>query len=104
MTDTVITLIALDSTKDQYGVQKAAVETARHIPCQLESIVSSEFFRSKRSGIRSEYKFRMFAPVYRGETVLEYQGRRLNVYRTYPDGDYIELYAGSYEGGGTNGT
>ena len=96
-------MIALDSTKDQYGVQRA-VETARHIPCQLESIVSSEFFRSKRSGIRSEYKFRMFAPVYRGETVLEYQGRRLNVYRTYPDGDYIELYAGSYEGGGTNGT
>lgn len=103
MIDAVINLIALDNAMDKYGVQ-AAAETVRPVFCQLDGVTRSEFFNARRSGIRSEYKFRLFATAYQGETLLEYGGRRMSVYRVYPDGDYLELYAGRYEGGDTNGT
>jgi hypothetical protein len=46
--------------------------------------------------------FRVFFADYEGERLLEYNGKRYGIYRTYNNGsDEVELYA--ERKGGTNG-
>ncbi len=97
---TVVYLIAEAYEKNEYGVQ-TAIETRREVFAQVDSVTASEFFEGGRNGLNPELRFRMFLYDYNGERVIEHNGQRYGIYRTYEGrGDTIELYA--ERKGGTN--
>ena len=91
MTD-VITLIAETITTDDYG-REETTETKRTVFCETYSITRSEFYSAADAEISPEYRFNVFFGDYAGERIVEYQGERYAVYRTFRSGDYMELYA-----------
>lgn len=98
----IIKLIAKTKTQDNFGVW-VSTETEREVFCDVSSVTRAEFFDGGRNGLNPEYVFTMFFGDYDGETVLEYNGKRYGIYRTYhAKTDVIELYA--ERKGGTNGS
>lgn len=91
MTD-VITLISQAYTLDDYG-NNVATETRFDVFCEVDSITQSEFYAAANTGLNPEYRFRVFFDDYDGQSVLEFDGKRYGIYRTYRSGDYMELYA-----------
>lgn len=97
----VIKLIAETATRDQYGIFQKT-ETSREVYAQVDSVTGSEFFEGGRNGLNPELRFRMFAWDYKGERIVEHNGARFAVYRTYLGrDDTLELY--TERQGGTNG-
>ena len=77
---------------DTYGVQKRT-ETKKEVFGQINSVTASEFFEGGRNGLTPELRFSVFLYDYSGETVVEYDGKRYSVYRTYKArNDIMELY------------
>lgn len=102
MNDCTIKLIGATYQNDAYGVPRAT-PSSREVFAQVRSVTRAEFFDGGRSGLNPELQFTMFAGDYNGELIVEYNGNRYSVYRTYiADGDYLELYV--ERKGGTNGT
>lgn len=96
-----ITLIAETITQDELLIEHT-IETEREVFAQVESVTSSEFFEGGRNGLNPEYRFTVFFGDYQGERIVEYQGLRYAVYRTYQErNDNLELYCERQ--GGTNG-
>lgn len=101
MTDGEIYLIPVTNWKDENGVPRETEGAPRSCFCRIESVTRAEFFEGGRSGLNPEFVFTIWAGDYNDETILEYNGKRYGIYRTYHgDGDYIELYA--ERKGGTN--
>lgn len=97
---TVVTLIGISKTQDDYGVWRTT-ETTRDVYAQVDSVTRQEFFEGGRNGLNPQYRFTMFRFDYEGETIAEYGGNRYSVYRTYIGrNDTIELYV--ERKGGTN--
>lgn len=78
-------------TKDDYGVMQAT-ETETEVFCDVTSVSASEWFEGGRNGLNPEKRVKMFLYDYDGEKVVEIDGVRFTVYRTYVDRDEIELY------------
>ena len=100
--DDVLKLISQTFKKDKYGIQKAT-EEAKEVFCECHSVTRTEFFEAGRNGLQPEFRFTVFQAEYEGQTIVEYQGKRYGIYRTYiePGADYIELYV--ERKGGLNG-
>ena len=97
---TVITLISISKTQDDYGVWRTT-ENKKDVYAQVDSVTRQEFFEGGRNGLNPEYRFTMFRLDYEGETIVEYGVNRYSVYRTYIGrNDTIELYV--ERKGGTN--
>lgn len=92
----VITLIAETATMDDLGIASTA-ETTREVKCTVESASRAEVNMS-REGLNPSKMFRVFTADYNEEEVCEYAGQRYSIYRTYEDGDYIELYTEKRKG------
>ena len=89
---TPIYLVSETYTEDAYGVLVPTPEK-RLVYANVTSVSSAEFFEGGRNGLNPEYRMIMFAPDYEGEEVVEYNGTRYTVYRTYQSrSDTIELY------------
>jgi SPP1 family predicted phage head-tail adaptor len=98
----VIKLIKVTNTKDSTGVPRTVYGEPRTVMCQVDSVTRAEFFEGGRNGLNPEFVFRVFFGDYDGERLLEYNGKRYGIYRTYHGrGDQIELYV--ERKGGTNG-
>lgn len=94
-------LIASTKTQDDFGVWRTT-ETSREVFCQVDSVTRDEFFDGGRNGLNPQFRITMFAADYEDETIVEYNGKRYAVYRTYfSKTDTIELYV--ERKGGTNG-
>ena len=97
---TVIKLIKKDYTQDSIG-QYVYTETEREVFCDVRSITRVEWFDAGRNGMQPVYIFTMFQPDYEDEKIVEYEGRRYGVYRTYrARNEMLELYV--EEKGGLN--
>lgn len=95
-----ISLIGLTRTQDEYGRWKET-EISKVVFCQKESITQKEFFEGGRNGLNPAYKFIVFYADYDNEPIIEYNGERYAVYRTYlKRNDELELYC--ERKGGTN--
>ena len=90
MTDE-LTLIAQTITTDDYNVEVIS-ESERTVLCEVFSITQSEFFAAANTELQPELRFTVFFGDYENESVVEFQGTRYAVYRTYRSGDYMELY------------
>lgn len=87
-----IKLISEQITTDAIG-QPTTTETARELIAEVRSCSMSEFMSGRQSGITPAYVFRVSMFAYNGEKVLELDGKRYSIYRTYEsDSNEIELY------------
>ena len=91
MTD-VLKLIAQTITIDDYGNEVAA-ESETEVFCEVDSITQSEFYQAANTELNPEYKFTIFFGDYDGQQIVEYNGVRYAIYRTYRANDNLELYA-----------
>lgn len=88
----VIYLITETWEKDDLGVMRST-QTRRKAFANVTSVTASEWFEGGRNGLNPELRFRMFAPEYHGEEILEYKGKNYTIYRTFTArDDVIELY------------
>ena len=98
----VCNLISITKAQDDYGVWRET-EISREVFCQVDSVTRAEFFDGGRVGLNPQFRITMFAGDYDDETIIEYNGKRYAVYRTFfSKTDTIELYV--ERKGGTNGT
>lgn len=84
--DSVCTLIAssLDG-RDKYGNPKTT-EHRREVFCQVYGITRSEFYQAAMADIHPELTIRLTDfQDYEGESIVEYEGVRYSVLRTYRD-------------------
>lgn len=97
----VCNLISTTKAQDDYGVWRDT-EISREVFCQVDSVTRAEFFEGGRNGLNPQFRFTMFAADYEDEPIVEYNGKRYSVYRTFfGKTDNIELYV--ERKGGTNG-
>lgn len=88
----VMTLISQTYEEDEIG-QQVPKESRKDVFCNVSSVSASEFFDAGRSGIKPEYRVTMFVHDYNHEGIVELDGRRYGVYRTYiGKNETIELY------------
>lgn len=73
--------------------QQKPVEHRREVFCRKHSISQTEFFSAGLQGLKPQYKLTLFWGDYEGEDLVELEGVRYRVYRTYhAKHDRIELY------------
>jgi len=95
-----LTLIGQTIQEDEIGNQKP-VETETTILCRLKSVSRAEFYDAAASGLRPELVFVIHAYEYGGERVVEFEGVRYNVIRTYQvDFEEMELVCERVVGSG----
>ena len=90
MTD-VLTLIAQTISTDQYG-NEVATEVKKQVFCEVDSITQTEFYQAANTELNPEYRFTIFFGDYDGQPLVEYNGVRYAIYRTYRADDNLELY------------
>ncbi|MBR2552304.1 MAG: hypothetical protein IKF05_04860 [Erysipelotrichaceae bacterium] len=96
-------LIGQTYTTDQFGVQWPE-ETKQKIYCNVSSVSASEWFEGGRNGLNPELRITTFSADYSGEKIVEYNGARFTVYRTYlTRNDVIELYCERRKGNADGG-
>lgn len=77
-----LTLIKVTYVKDEIGNQKPD-ETKTTVLCKKQSAGRSEFYNAAAAGYRPEFVFVIHGFEYSGETMVEFEGQRYNVVRTY---------------------
>ena len=96
--DIVIKLISETYTFDEV-LNQIATETVKEVYGSIESISQSEFFNAGQSGFKPDYKVVVWGFEYSNENVVEINGTKYSVYRTYSrKDDKIELYLTSKVG------
>lgn len=94
----VITLIQVEDVQDAYGVVHK-VETSSTVFCSANSVSANEFFSGGMNGLNPQFQFVMNRYDYSNERIIEYNGTRYFIYRTFiGKNDSIELYAESRKG------
>lgn len=87
----ILTLIASTQRTDEYG-DLVTSETSREVFAMLGSIGMKEFYQAQAVGLQPELKFVLADYLdYEGETMVEYNGQRYRVLRTYRAGQELEL-------------
>lgn len=95
-----LTLISETIEEDEIGNQQP-VETRTTILCSVKSASRSDFYSGAAAGLRPEYVFTIHAYEYGGERIVEFEGVRYRVIRTYQTGtEEIELTAERAVGNG----
>lgn len=94
-------LISRTVTYDELN-QPTETDTAREVVVEVRSVTQSEYFAGRQGGLAPDLAFLLSVFDYQGEKVIEYDGKKYAIYRTYEaDDNYVELYA-QIEGGITN--
>jgi SPP1 family predicted phage head-tail adaptor len=87
----ILTLITATQAPDDYG-DLVTTETTRDVFAKLGSIGMKEFYQAQAVGLQPELKFVLADYLdYEGETLVEYNGQRYRVLRTYRAGQELEL-------------
>ncbi len=93
MTESKILLIPTDERTERGNlIRKPMREKARAVYARVFSVGQSEFYTSAQAGIELEVKFDIWAHEYKGELLVEWNGREYPVIRSYRKGrDRVEL-------------
>ena len=87
----VLTLIRQTLITDDYG-DPVAQETTREVFAKQGSIGQKEFYQAQAVGLQPEVKFILADYLdYDGEALVEHNGQRYRVLRTYRKGQELEL-------------
>jgi len=92
-----------DNKTDDQGFYLPPVETKREVFANRKSVGYSEFYKSSQAGTVAQLKMIVRTDEYQEEELVEYEGRRYKVLRTYEtalnggsrgvsnSGEYLEL-------------
>lgn len=87
----ILLLISQTTSVDDYG-DPVIQETTRQVFCRKASIGQKEFYQANAVGLQPEMKFVLADHLeYQGETLVEYDGQRFRLLRTYRTGQELEL-------------
>lgn len=89
--DTIVNLVSVSTVKNAYG-EDIDTETQAQVFASLSDVGRAEFFRASELALAPQFIARTAAINYSGQRILDYGGQRYAIYRTYVDGDYVELY------------
>lgn len=90
MTD-ILVLIRQDYGVDEYG-DPVLTETTREVFAAQRSIGQKEFYQAQAVGLQPELKFVLADYLeYENEQLVEHNGQRYRVLRTYRTGQELEL-------------
>lgn len=86
-----INLISIESVEDADGYT-TQTETLTEVRCDSsKGVTRSEFYEAYKAGISLSMAFEMWAADYAGETLLEHDGTRYKVERSFMQGDLVQL-------------
>jgi SPP1 family predicted phage head-tail adaptor len=87
----ILTLITATQRTDEYG-DPVTEEARREVFARLASIGQKEFYQAHAVGLQPELKFVLADYLdYDGEQLVEHNGQRYRVLRTYRAGQELEL-------------
>lgn len=87
----VLTLIRFDTELDAYG-DAVHTEIRREIFAEQMSIGQKEFYQAHAVGLQPEIKFKLSDYLdYENEPLVEHEGQRYRVLRTYRTGQALEV-------------
>lgn len=87
----VLTLIQQTQGVDDYG-DPVITETTREVFAKQDSIGQKEFYQAHAVGLQPEVKFVLADYLdYEGEPLVQHDGQRYRVLRTYRKGQELEL-------------
>lgn len=86
-----IKLINESITRDTLA-REIISETKTQVYAEVSSVSMSEWFEAGRNGLQADLRFKVFFGDYAGQRTIEYNSARYGVYRTFRNGDYMELY------------
>lgn len=89
----VLSLIATVENRDAIN-QPVTTETVRTVYCTVVSVTRAEWVAASQKSLAPSAAVKVFHADYAGETIAELGGIRYEIYRTFPAGDYVELYLG----------
>lgn len=93
-----IILIPKSYKQDEIGQPIDCDDERQPIPCEVVSVGRSEWITAAQGGYQAEIMIRIFRASYNGEREAIYHGIRYDIYRTYGEGDRLELYLGTRVG------
>ena len=97
--DDVLTLISQQYAIDDFGVQQIVGEESHEIFCRVKSINRAEFFQAMKAGFHAQIAFAVSPIDYHGEPIVEFHGKRYEIYRCFlSSADVMELYGKEKEG------
>lgn len=85
-------LIKRGKTTDENGVLKDEIIYKKPCFCTVSSLYMRDTYAAFQAGIKPAWKLSIFYGDYDNELTVEFEGIEYDVYRTYVDGDTIELY------------
>lgn len=65
---------------------------ANEVFCKKKSITRTEYFTAGQSGLRPSAMFKVHLLDYDEELYIRYDQKIYSIYRTFENGDFIELY------------
>mgnify|MGYP003331103423 CR=1 FL=1 len=94
MTDEICTLIAKTAIGKNSRMQVIYEEKRTEVLCTSVPISRAEFFSAGQIGITPDYELIINPIEYDGQKVVEYKGKRLEIYRIYERNENeLEIYA-----------
>ena len=93
--DAEIKLVSVGETSDD--------DVITSVYATVDPVGRDEFNAAGQMGLKAEYKFTIWAAEYDGQDEVEYNGKRLSIYRTYGArrDDKMELYVAERAGNGS---
>lgn len=95
-----IKLISEADARGTFGERIPNAETYKEVYAEIRPVTREEWASAGKNNIKAEMRIDVYAFEYSGEVVIEYNGIKYAVYRTYErrDDDIIELYCELQEG------
>lgn len=84
-------LITKKYLEDEIG-QDISEITEQEVFCEILSISQSEFFEAAQSGLKPQYKIKVWAEEYSGQDEVKIGDEYFTVYRNYTVNGMTELY------------
>lgn len=90
---TLITETVPEEPTNENGFFNPPVENTNTVFCNKRSISQGEYYKAQQAGKQVEAKVEVHCVDYTGEVLVEFEGKRYSVLKTYepPDSDVIEL-------------
>lgn len=82
----VCSLVTVTTTKDADGYDTTS-ETSREVFCSIsDGVVRSEYYEAMKAGVKLSVTVEAWQDDYAKETMLDHNGTRYKIERTYPTG------------------
>ncbi len=87
----VIKLVGYTVTLDEL-MQEVKTPIEKQVFANKRSVSQTEFFNGGQGGLRPQYQFMIRLSEYNDESELIFESKTYSIYRTYENGENIELY------------